>query len=138
MEKKLIVVVKGFVIYDGKVLLVKRAMHNKIGGGNWELPGGKLKVGEDLEETLVREIEEETGLVVKPDKILYASTINDDPNRQLVFLQYLCRANSDVIQLSEEHTDVCWATKDVIRELLHLELLHDFEKHGIFALEDLQ
>ena len=50
--------VKGVVLRDGQVLLVDNPR------GEWELPGGKLEVGETLEACVAREIEEEVGLNV--------------------------------------------------------------------------
>lgn len=49
--------VYGCAIREGQVLLVKDARVNK-----WELPGGGVDQGETVEQALVREIKEETGL----------------------------------------------------------------------------
>lgn len=51
--------VKGVVIHDDRVLL----LHNER--DEWELPGGKIELGEPSEECLAREIEEETGWLVQ-------------------------------------------------------------------------
>lgn len=60
--------VAGVCIRDGKVLL---ARHTYGGGaGKLIIPGGYLKFGELPEETVVREYEEETGVTVKPGKLL--------------------------------------------------------------------
>jgi ADP-ribose pyrophosphatase YjhB (NUDIX family) len=47
--------VKGVVAHDGRVLLLKNDR------SEWELPGGRLELGETPEECVAREIEEETG-----------------------------------------------------------------------------
>ena len=48
---------------DGKIVLVKRS--KEPGKGRWALPGGLTEYGEEVEETAVREVEEETGLNIK-------------------------------------------------------------------------
>ncbi|GAA1970046.1 NUDIX hydrolase [Amycolatopsis minnesotensis] len=49
---------------DGRLLLVLRA--NDPGRGKWSLPGGKVERGETDAEAVIREMSEETGLLVRP------------------------------------------------------------------------
>lgn len=49
---------------DGRVLLTERPA-GKTMAGLWEFPGGKVEAGERPEETLIRELEEELGIVVR-------------------------------------------------------------------------
>jgi ADP-ribose pyrophosphatase YjhB (NUDIX family) len=55
--------VKGVAVQGGRVLLLENERNE------WELPGGKLQLGEDPPDCVVREIGEETGLwvAVMPD-----------------------------------------------------------------------
>ena len=55
----------GAVVHDaeGRLLLIQRG-HDPH-GGRWTLPGGRVEAGETLEEAVVREIREETGLDVR-------------------------------------------------------------------------
>jgi 8-oxo-dGTP diphosphatase len=48
---------------DGRVLLVKRARPPNM--GTWTLPGGRVEASESLEGAIVREVREESGLVVE-------------------------------------------------------------------------
>jgi 8-oxo-dGTP diphosphatase len=134
---KMVVAVKGLILHEGKVLIVQRAKDDEIGGGTWELVGGKIEFGEDLETALVREIREEVGLDVTVEKILYATTFKTDPTRQVVILTYLCRSNNRDVVLSKEHIDYRWSTKEQLRLLLTPEIINDFERNNVFSLEEL-
>lgn len=60
--------VGALAIKAGKVLLIKRVASPFK--DYWDIPGGFLKPGEHPDDGLVREFEEETGLLIKPIKIL--------------------------------------------------------------------
>ena len=62
---------------QGQVLLVRRA-----DDGNWELPGGRVNIGESASETVVREVGEEAGVVIKVTGVL---GIYSDPGHVLAY-----------------------------------------------------
>ena len=60
--------VGGAVIRDGKVLMVRRA--SRRGYGNWQLPGGYIELKETIEEAVVREVAEESGVTAEVEGVL--------------------------------------------------------------------
>lgn len=75
--------VGGAVVRDGRLLLVRRA--SRYGRGNWQIPGGFIERDESLEEAVVREIEEEGGVVATCRGILaIRNRIHDGSNSTYV------------------------------------------------------
>lgn len=80
------------LIHEGRVLLIRRGKEPLR--GRWVVPGGTVELGETLEEALVREVEEETGLRVRPRELV---TVFDRIHREdgqvlyhYVIVDYLC------------------------------------------------
>lgn len=117
--------VKGLVVKDGKVLLLKEAPSL---GGMWELPGGGLDFGEDIHEGLRREIEEEMGIKVTKiaERPLYSWTwrfLNKrgmDWYYSLVLVYQIELENFD-FKISEECQDIGFFGKE---EMENMELCH--------------
>jgi len=107
-----VVGVGGVVVRDGRVLLIRRGKPPLY--GRWVVPGGTVELGETLEQALVREMAEETGLVVEPVEIL---TVFDRIEREaglvsyhFVIVDYLCRWLSGEAQAASDALAVAWAT----------------------------
>jgi ADP-ribose pyrophosphatase YjhB (NUDIX family) len=60
----------GVLIEDDRMLLVKQYVTPKRG---WSMPGGKLEPDETIEQCLIREMKEETGLDIKINELLYVT-----------------------------------------------------------------
>jgi 8-oxo-dGTP diphosphatase len=63
--------------YAGGVLLVQRAIHPSY--GKWVFPGGYVDRGETLESAALREVREESGLVVRLTRLLGVYSFPDNP-----------------------------------------------------------
>lgn len=98
---------------DGNKLLVLEDKH-----GQWELPGGKIQIGEDISDALNREIKEELGERVEIEKgsIFHVWIRQPDPNRDfLIFLVgFFCAWKGGEITISPEHKSFRWITKDEV------------------------
>ena len=59
---------KGFVIHDNKLLCVRKSKDDPSWPLHWEVPGGRMDFGEDVESHFCREVEEETNLKIIPER----------------------------------------------------------------------
>jgi 8-oxo-dGTP diphosphatase len=107
----------GAVVIDGtKVLLVRRG-HEPL-KGQWSLPGGALELGETLQQGIVREVLEETGLIVVPERIvevLDRITRDQDSQRirhHYVLIDFLCRVTGGSLQAASDADEARWVTRD--------------------------
>lgn len=113
MTPKIFVAAKAFIVYQGKVLLIRES--NKYAEatqlGKYGVPGGRLEPGESWEECLRREVKEETGLEIKIGKPFYVNewrpTVNDEL-WQVIGIFFECHTTTDQVELGEDHNDFQW------------------------------
>ncbi len=132
MESIIVVALKGVILYDGRVLIVKRSQDDEVGANSWEFAGGKLEFGEELETALKREISEEVGLEIDVNGLLYATTFKTSEHRQIVILTYLCNAHSNKVCLSAEHQDFLWATEQELKDMLVKPIVNDMDNNSVW------
>ena len=104
-------------LVDGerRVLLQKRAAGRAM-AGLWEFPGGKVETGERPEQTLIRELEEELGIVVKEAclaPLTFAS--HTYPDFHLVMPLYVCR-RWDGTATAREGQKLAWVRPNRLRD----------------------
>jgi 8-oxo-dGTP diphosphatase len=115
-----IVGVGAVVIDQGRVLLVRRG-HPPL-QGEWSLPGGALELGETLQQGVVREILEETGLVVVPlgiVEILDRITPNEELGRvqyHYVLIDFACRVTGGTLSSGSDAEEARWVEPDALGE----------------------
>jgi 8-oxo-dGTP diphosphatase len=100
---------------DGRVLLAQRP-EGKPMAGLWEFPGGKVETGETPEQTLIRELEEELGIVVKEAclaPLTFAS--HSYPEFHLLMPLYVCR-RWDGIVTAREGQRLSWVRPNRLRD----------------------
>lgn len=106
---------------DGNALILHRAPH-EVHGGQWDVPGGQLELGEDPEDGARRELREEAGITVGPLRLLHY-TSNVDPERDTQFVRMIFVAvvhERNVTLNPDEHTEYRWVNP---REPVDLPLL---------------
>ena len=105
--------VKGVAVQDGRVLLLENERHE------WELPGGKLELGEDPPDCVVREIGEETGWRVSVGPVLDCWQYHIREGRDVVIVTYGCDVlSSGPPIVSNEHKRVGLFAPSEVRELV--------------------
>lgn len=132
MDKQIVVIVKGIILHQDKVLILKRSENDRINPGKWEFVGGKINFGEKLEDALMREVKEEASIDIVIDEVLYATNYRTSPVRNDVVIVYKCRALNDKVTLSKEHTAFKWADEEELRKYLYKELVEDLESYDVF------
>ena len=100
---------------DGRVLIAQRP-EGKPMAGLWEFPGGKVETGERPEQTLIRELEEELGIVVKEAclaPLTFAS--HTYPDFHLVMPLYMCRRWDGTV-IAKEGQSLAWVRPNRLRD----------------------
>src|ERR1700686_726524 len=116
--------VGGVVIDEGRALLIRRASPPLE--GQWSIPGGMLEVGETLEQGVLRELAEETGLEVHTVELIevferiFPAPPNADgspgdaacPQYHFVILDYLCEIRGGTLSAGSDAMEFAWAREE--------------------------
>lgn len=109
---------------EDKYLLLQRSQNKKAFPGKWTVPGGGLEVSDyinlpkttsdhwyfAIENSLRREIKEETGLEVGELKYLCSITFIRPDKIPTVILSFYCNWKSGKVKLDEDNMDYSWVT----------------------------
>ncbi|MBS3114631.1 NUDIX hydrolase [Candidatus Woesearchaeota archaeon] len=108
-------VVTGIVKNKGKVLILKKSPKDWSYPNKWSFCSGYIKEFESAEDTVLREIEEETGLkakIIKKGKIFQKNDKNND--KSWLIMPFLCEVKSKNVKLDHENVDYRWINyKDI-------------------------
>jgi 8-oxo-dGTP diphosphatase len=113
--KTVLVVAAALVDSDGRVLIAQRPEGKSL-AGQWEFPGGKVEEGETPEIALIRELEEELGIVVKQACLapfVFASHTYE--TFHLLMPLYLIRRWEGEPE-AREHSALKWVRPNVMRD----------------------
>jgi len=112
---KLIHVAVAVIVRDGRILIARRPEHVHQ-GGLLEFPGGKVEPGETVQQALVREIAEETGLRVPAETLEPVIGIRHDYGDKHVFLDVWQTAAAEGEAGGREGQPVFWLTPEELRD----------------------
>lgn len=116
MDKMINIIASSCVIDNNKILMVQE---NKSDiQGLWDLPGGKVKINEDIKQAAIRETLEETGYNIDLDNILLIQ--NYITNKGVLLIIYFYATLSDSRQVEyrkNEISNVKWFTLEEIKNI---------------------
>jgi ADP-ribose pyrophosphatase YjhB (NUDIX family) len=132
----------GTLIEDGRggVLLVRhRPERGGFWKGRWILPGGMLRVGETIDDGIVREVNEETGLTVEviESEIDPTERIVREGGRVTLHVVYIvrrARVLGGELMPGSDVGEAIWANQDRIAEIraeIHPDTITILELYGI-------
>jgi 8-oxo-dGTP diphosphatase len=103
--------VAGVVIdEDGRALVIQRRDN-----AHWEPPGGILERDETITDGLLREVMEETGLIVEPVAL---TGVYKNMSRGIVALVFRCRAVGGALRQNSEVTGFRWVRESEVSTLM--------------------
>jgi 8-oxo-dGTP diphosphatase len=112
--KLILVAACALIDTDGRVLIAQRPPGKPM-TGLWEFPGGKVENGERPEQSLIRELKEELGIVVKEEclaPLTFAS--HRYPDFHLLMPLYVCRRWEGIVA-AREHQNLKWVRPNALR-----------------------
>jgi ADP-ribose pyrophosphatase YjhB (NUDIX family) len=109
--KQPLVGVGAVLLCSDKILLEKRK--NEPGKGKWSIPGGLVELGEEAEQTAIREVREETGLTVeKPELIGVLDNVEMDEDGKVkyhfIIIDYFLRLKRGTLKASSDAAELRW------------------------------
>ena len=107
----------GGIVHDeaGRLLVIRRGTAPSAGA--WSIPGGRCRPGEDAATACVREVAEETGLLVEVIR-LAGRVERDAPSGGVYDIDdFVCRLVSGTLAAGDDATDARWVTRAELREL---------------------
>jgi 8-oxo-dGTP diphosphatase len=114
------------ITHEGKVLLVRRRI--KEGSLSWQFPGGEVESGESAGQAAVREVHEETGLVVVESKVL-GERVHPNTGRIMVYVACQVVEGKATVIDDDELDDLAWTDRNSITQYVPYGFYEPVQKH---------
>lgn len=101
------------ITHEGKVLLVRRRV--KEGSLSWQFPGGEVEQDESAGQAAVREVREETGMIVADSKVL-GERVHPNTGRMMIYVACTVVEGDAAVVDDDELDAVAWATQTNLTE----------------------
>ncbi|MBU0613624.1 NUDIX domain-containing protein [Patescibacteria group bacterium] len=129
MDIKLFTATKAFIKYKGKILILRESGDYQDGTneGSFDVPGGRVEPGQRFDESLRREIKEETGLNVAIGDPFFVNEWHPQKNGeqwQIIGIFFECEADTDQVALSEDHNKFEWIDPEQYKDYKLIDNLH--------------
>ncbi|MBD3163814.1 NUDIX domain-containing protein [Candidatus Woesearchaeota archaeon] len=126
-------VVTGIVMHNGKLLILKKSDDDRNYPGCWGFCSGFVKEFEAAEDTVLREIKEETGLDASITKEGGLIKVKDAAlAKNWAIMAFLCSAADDKVGLDHENSEYKWITREEIGNYKFVPgLIEDLKSVGI-------
>ncbi len=128
------------IICNGKILLEKRK--SEPGKGKWSIPGGLVELGESAEQTVIREVKEETNLEVEEPKLVdVVNSVTLDKDGEIkyhfVIVDYFVKLKGGTLKAADDAAELRWVTFDKVKKYDLTKSFRDFFKRNRQMLEKL-
>ena len=101
----------GGIVFDDqrRLLLIRRGQQPAL--GLWSIPGGRCRPGESPEDACVREVLEETGLLVRIIRHVGRVDRDGPPGLTYVIDDYLCEVTAGVLHAQDDASEARWVSR---------------------------
>lgn len=117
--KSFYVGIKGVIVQETKALILRKT--DQTGRDFWDIPGGRIGEGEEIAQTLERELQEEVPSIedISIDKLLtiYKLPRNLKDGNGLILVMYEVHAKLERVEISDEHIGYSWISKEEVESI---------------------
>ena len=128
------------IICNGKILLEKRK--GEPGRDKWTVPGGLVELGESAEQTVMREVKEETNLKVEqPELVDVVNSVTTDENGKIkyhfVIVDYFVKLKGGTLKVADDAAELRWVEFSEVEKYDLTKTFREFFRRNRQKLEKL-